>query len=341
MIVDGITVENWKGFMYRILLKLALALLAVWHLVLLSQPDSVHAADKSAVYVPAEQSKKSLDANRRDSDEVDEEGQGVEALLGSKSSSVYTAGADEDQEEDTKPGVSHSEKKGRLWVSYKPTKNRKLRTVAEILSKNEVFDELVKGMNDAFLTPKVEVQFTDCGEENAYYSADDRQITMCYELFEYMRGRFAEDDELSKEEVIEKSLHAGIFFFLHELGHAFIDVFDLPVTGREEDAVDNLATLLILSAEEDDDDSKMVSAAMDSFWIDGEEDIEDMSFYDEHSLNQQRGYAIMCLMYGSDPGRFSDWIGDDWLPADRAEGCQPEYEKMKRSWEEILKPYQL
>ena len=30
--------------------------------------------------------------------------------------------------------------------------------------------------------------------------------------------------------------------FFHELGHALIDAWDLPITGREEDAADQLPT---------------------------------------------------------------------------------------------------
>ena len=39
---------------------------------------------------------------------------------------------------------------------------------------------------------------------------------------------------------------AMVVFFFHELGHCLIDVWDLPTTGREEDAVDQLAMFVLL-----------------------------------------------------------------------------------------------
>jgi Zn-dependent peptidase ImmA (M78 family) len=34
--------------------------------------------------------------------------------------------------------------------------------------------------------------------------------------------------------------------FLHELGHALLDVLQIPILGREEDASDQLATYMLL-----------------------------------------------------------------------------------------------
>lgn len=34
-----------------------------------------------------------------------------------------------------------------------------------------------------------------------------------------------------------------MFIFLREVGHAMIDVLDLPIVGQEEDAADQLATV--------------------------------------------------------------------------------------------------
>lgn len=36
----------------------------------------------------------------------------------------------------------------------------------------------------------------------------------------------------------------------HELGHAFISLYDLPITGREEDAVDQFAAILLAMGDE-------------------------------------------------------------------------------------------
>src|SRR3546814_15326340 len=69
-----------------------------------------------------------------------------------------------------------------------------------------------------------------------------------------------------------------IFTLFHELGHALVDKLEIPVLGREEDAVDALAVLLMLPDEEDAVADEMVMAAADGHGMayeqSGEEDGE-------------------------------------------------------------------
>jgi hypothetical protein len=44
--------------------------------------------------------------------------------------------------------------------------------------------------------------------------------------------------------------------------------------------------------------------------------------YDEHGLDLQRAYQIVCLMVGSDPRAFSDIATRAKLPQERQESCQ-------------------
>lgn len=36
------------------------------------------------------------------------------------------------------------------------------------------------------------------------------------------------------------------FVLLHEVGHAFVHVMNIPMVGKEEDAVDTLATIIAI-----------------------------------------------------------------------------------------------
>jgi len=49
--------------------------------------------------------------------------------------------------------------------------------------------------------------------------------------------------------------------------------------------------------------------------------------------------VIECWVYGSDPERNADLVGDDQLPQDRADGCEDEYDKMSHAWDRLLEPY--
>src|SRR5271154_5423604 len=62
-------------------------------------------------------------------------------------------------------------------------------------------------------------------------------------------------------------------------------------------------------------------------------------FYDEHGLNQQRAYEIVCLMVGSDSEKFKDLARETKLPEERQDTCAGDYSNAAYSWDLVLKPH--
>ena len=54
-------------------------------------------------------------------------------------------------------------------------------------------------------------------------------------------------------------------------------------------------------------------------------------FADEHGLPAQRFYNVLCMAYGADPKLFADLVEKEYLPKERAEGCDGEYEQVVRA----------
>jgi hypothetical protein len=134
------------------------------------------------------------------------------------------------------------------------------------------------------------------------------------------------DDEAQMLEALDGALR---FIALHELGHALVDQLQLPVTGREEDAVDQFAIWLMLA----DGDSAGVLSAASVFAgeVSGSQDVAAA-----HSLDSQRYFNMLCWVYGSDAG-WRETLVEDWaLPADRATQCVGEYAQLGRSWGRLL-----
>src|SRR6185295_2240523 len=75
----------------------------------------------------------------------------------------------------------------------------------------------------------------------------------------------AKNDDAENEEVGGKAIAAMVFVFYHELGHALIDIYDLPVTGREEDAVDQLATVMLLETWDGEESELAMTASAEWF----------------------------------------------------------------------------
>jgi hypothetical protein len=212
--------------------------------------------------------------------------------------------------------------------------------MVQILVDSNIFQQLADSVNDMLVLPTaLPVVFTGCASPTAFYDPATRQVTMCYELL-LLAAVLADANNDSDEGMAEAMLGTGAFFMLHEIGHALVHMLKLPITGSEEDSVDNLATLILLSGDETDETA--VFAALQNFWAlanQVEAGSSKMPFWDEHSLNTQRMFDLACLVYGSDPQRFGNLVGEDGLPRERAVRCPAEYEQKNRAWSKLLKPH--
>jgi hypothetical protein len=135
------------------------------------------------------------------------------------------------------------------------------------------------------------------------------------------------------------ALGDAIHTLLHEVGHALIDIYSLPAVGREEDAVDQFATLTLLKSGEAGEIAAEI-AAMQYLLShkEAKKKGQPLAFWDEHSFDKQRYYDILCLIYGKDPEKRADMVPDK-LPAARAERCPAEYEKLDAAWDSLLAPH--
>ena len=202
------------------------------------------------------------------------------------------------------------------------------------LPSSQTLEGFAEFLNDAFSLPEpIIVSFIECGEANALYLPEHRQVAVCYELI----AEFV--TELSAQEEAEL-LIGGVFtwFLMHELGHALVHILDLPITGLEEDAVDQFATLVALDGSEEG--AFMVGAT--AGWFARRFETRRVAaevLADEHSLNSQRSFNIMCWAYGSDPKENAELIELGWVAEERAPLCVSEFERMQRAWELLLQPY--
>lgn len=223
---------------------------------------------------------------------------------------------------------------GRFVVAEPVLQSRSLQTYAQRLQSSGVLQAVARSLNQRWRLPvDVRIRLTECDESNAYYDAEQREVQMCIELVEDMAntldGQFEDDD-------FEADALSGAFvgMLLHEVGHALVDVLEIPITGREEDAVDQLSAWILIESGEAD---AVLGAAATYYGDDSGVGAED--FADEHSLNSQRYFNMVCWVYGSDADNRQDLI-DTWeLPEARAEQCGDEYALIKRSWDRLLRAH--
>jgi putative metallopeptidase DUF4344 len=188
------------------------------------------------------------------------------------------------------------------------------------------------------------VALRECGTSDAPYEPDKRRISICYELIDNLSDLFTAN--ASSEEDIQQAgiavAGATLFIFFHQAGHALIRLDGLPVTGSEEEAADQIATLVLLDSGKEGEKAAMDGA---STFLTREKDPKDqaflakMPFWSAHALDQQRFASIICWIYGKSPTDFLDLVEDGTLSEERAAQCPAEYERMAKVWEAPLAPY--
>jgi Putative metallopeptidase len=151
-------------------------------------------------------------------------------------------------------------------------------------------------------------------------------------------------EHLTKKQQAYVKMFAGdnaLFVLYHESAHLLVDQLQLPVLGKEEDAADNMASWVLLNKHTEDADRAIADAAR-GWQLSGVAygtQFEAADFYDQHSLNQQRAYAIVCLMVGSDDKQFAPVAKQYDIPNDRQDSCYFDYKTLDRSMSAVLQPY--
>jgi Putative metallopeptidase len=227
---------------------------------------------------------------------------------------------------------------GQFRVEYGPVEDPTYAEIRQIIQDSHLYENIAQGLNETFKLPAdVTITPATCGKANAFYRPSDKRIIMCDEMLLHFTKLFINESK-SEHDLGEAIVYSNLFVFFHELGHGLIDLYDLPTVGREEDAVDEFSTLLLLEA--GDEGTKAVIKAAQWFALEGQnQDTSDLAYWDEHSLDQQRFYGVACLMYGKDPEKFAGLVTAGILPESRADRCPAEYAKKYSSWNKLLSPY--
>jgi hypothetical protein len=124
---------------------------------------------------------------------------------------------------------------------------------------------------------------------------------------------------------------------LHELGHALIREFDIPVLGNEETEADAFATYY-LTTYLPDRAAEVLAARTTSLMIEASEDTGAVDWSGEHDHDARRANQIAALAVAADPVKYkkvADIVGmsDD----DIKKACDYGGE-IRRSWRRVLAP---
>jgi hypothetical protein len=228
---------------------------------------------------------------------------------------------------------------GDFLVEHIPVQNRRYTEVDLQVRQEKLLERAADTLNKNLSLPyDITLRTKDCGDVNAYYDPSDRSITICYELMEHFYKLF-KSTGLDDQAAYDKMFDAIRFAFLHELGHAVIDAYKLPVIGNEEDAADRCSSYICLT-ELGDEGVRAVMAAADAFAIESKiRTPNNRNMAGEHLLQEQRFYNSLCMIYGSNTSKYDFIVTENYLPRERAVRCPSEFDRTVQSWSSLFEPW--
>jgi hypothetical protein len=213
---------------------------------------------------------------------------------------------------------------------------------AETVLKNGGTDALAKDFTDAFILPSNITIHAVNQFVGPNWDPSTSTITLSYQFVQYianvLRQSFPElrgnDFEFGKEIAA-----VDAFVATHELGHALIHVFGLPVLGKEEDAADSLAAVFLTRFVPKGDEYSFDAAKFFHGMSARQRKLAPSDYWDVHSLDQQRSYEIVCWVAGSNQQDYQRVAQLGILGAARLQTCPAEYQQKLQSWTELLRPH--
>ncbi len=228
---------------------------------------------------------------------------------------------------------------GDFIVEHIEVQNARYTEIDRQIKDEKLLEKAADKLNRALILPRdLYIKTKDCNEINAFYNPNDASVTICYELMEHFFKVYKSAGE-SDEKAYDKMFAAVQFVFLHEIGHALIDQYKLPIMANEEDAADRCSSYINLE-ELGDEGVRAVLAAADGFAIESKQrSPKDQNMADEHLLQEQRFYNALCMTYGSNPDKYNTIVTEGYLPKERAARCPSEYQRTVESWKNLLEPW--
>ena len=231
-------------------------------------------------------------------------------------------------------------KTGRVAISYVAPENPELRRVYTLLKERRALEKLQEFLSPFRLPRTLKITLEGCdGEADAFYQDDE--ITFCYEYLDELWENMPAETTPGGVAPIDALIGPFLDTSLHEFAHALFDMLTLPVLGGVEDAADQVAAYIYLQLDEADA-RRLITGTAYAYFKEAEGDKEPLkleAFADEHGLPAQRAYNVLCMAYGADTELFGDFVTEGYLPEERADYCEEEYEQVQDAFEALITPH--
>ena len=196
--------------------------------------------------------------------------------------------------------------------------------------------KIAKAFDTSLRLPRpLVVRFQECGTVNAFYNSARHEIQMCHELFDDLVKLFA-GAGMDKKRAAQTAVGTYMFVFLHELGHALVGELALPITGKGEDAADEIATLILAKTPKT---QQIALAGATWFELKTKQPQHQNRYWSTHSFDSVRFESILCLLYGADPKALAPVMAKYKVPRGKLGKCARDTPARLAAWKQLLAPY--
>lgn len=126
---------------------------------------------------------------------------------------------------------------------------------------------------------------------------------------------------------------------VHELGHALVREFDLPILANEETAADTFATHYIVTRMKPERGLQILKARVSSLMFEASEvPREEWTVKGEHNSDARRAYQIVATAIAHDADKYGELAKLVAMDESDARNARDYGSEIHRSWRRILKP---
>jgi putative metallopeptidase DUF4344 len=218
-------------------------------------------------------------------------------------------------------------------IRYAEPRDPPLRPIRDRLIEAHVLEQVRQFLAPLALPRRLQVETNECGTPFRPVARDDI-VTLCYELIaqlDRMTVASSSHDELVNGAVA--------YTLISALAAPVFNMFETPIWGREQDAGDTVAALVLLKSEDSRAYALLVGAAQ--YFRATARVWSDVEMFGPETPEAQRYFNLLCMLHGSPAsaqlGSFLQSTG--FLRMQRSKRCTLEYQHLRWAYLKTIEPH--
>ncbi len=225
-----------------------------------------------------------------------------------------------------------------IKISFSETSNYYEKQIKKTIENSDSINILLDTLNKKFYIKKKVI--IEIGKNDGpLYNNETNKILIPYSFYQETYNIFKEVD-YDKTGISKKDATIDVLMqtILHELAHALIEIYNLPVVGNQEDIADNFAAVMLMEFFKNGDEILLSTSDIFKLYSNNHV-LSNEDFIDEHSLDIQRYYDCVCYLYGNSPLKYKKLVEELNYTQERKLLCEEDYIKNVNSWFRLFKNY--